>query len=285
MKSKTFDFSLYVITGENYHPGRKLEQVMEQALRGGADIVQLRAKDAPKREVLAQARMLRDLTARYQVPLIINDHLDIAQAVSADGVHLGQEDLPLAEARAILGPDRIIGISTHNIAQALEAQAGGADYIGVGPVFPTGTKPGRQAVTTSYVREAAERVTIPFVAIGGITLDNVDAVLEAGAKRVCAVSAIVGSAEPAETCRAFKHRLRAFAAMAMPDPASKRIRVNGREDWTNAGNVQELVRQYGLQGARIVVELDGVILSREAWADTQLAEGAQLELVHFVGGG
>lgn len=285
MGSKAFDFSLYVITGENYHPGRRLEQVMEQALRGGADIVQLRAKDAPKREVLAQARMLRELTARYQVPLIINDHLDVALAVSADGVHLGQEDLPLAEARAILGPDRIIGISTHNLAQALEAQAGGADYIGVGPVFPTGTKPGRQAVTTSYVREAAERIEIPFVAIGGITLDNVDTVLEAGATRICAVSAIVGSADPAETCRTFKHRLRQYASLAATDPAAKRVRVNGRDEWTNAGSVLELVGQYGLEGQRIVVELDGVILSRDAWAYTQVAEGAQLELVHFVGGG
>ncbi|MFB9330250.1 thiamine phosphate synthase [Paenibacillus aurantiacus] len=285
MGSKTFDFSLYAITGENYHPGRELKHVMEQALRGGADIVQLRAKDAPKREVLEQARMLRELTAQYQVPLVINDHLDIALAVSADGVHLGQEDLPLAEARAILGPDKIIGISTHNIAQALEAQAGGADYIGVGPVYPTGTKPGRQAVTTAYVREAAERITIPFVAIGGITLDNVDAVLEAGAKRICAVSAIVGSSDPAEACRAFKHRLREYEALSSPDSASKRIRVNGRDEWTHAGTVQELVGQYGLQGQRIVVELNGVILSKDAWGDTPVSEGAQLELVHFVGGG
>jgi len=279
-------FRLYVITGENYHPGKQVVEVMEQALLGGADIVQLRAKDAPKRDILAQAYALRELTRRYEVPLIINDHLDIAMAVDADGVHLGQEDLPLAEARRILGPNKIIGISTHSMEQGLAAEAGGADYIGVGPVFPTGTKPGRAAVSTSYVTEAARQIRIPFVAIGGITLRNIDEVLLAGAQRICAVSAIVGSEDPAEVCRQLLQRIEA----ALPHPvvasqAGVTIRVNGREEQTTAANIKSLVEQLGLSGKRIVVELNGAIIAREAWEETGIEEGASLEMVHFVGGG
>ncbi|MBW7474502.1 thiamine phosphate synthase [Paenibacillus oenotherae] len=279
------DCRLYVITGENYHPGRSLLDVMERALIGGADILQLRAKETPKREVLAQAYALRELTQRYGVPFIINDHIDIALAVGADGVHLGQDDLPLAEARRILGPDKIIGISTHHIDQALDAERGGADYIGVGPVYPTGTKPGRKAVTTDYVREAAQRVRLPFVAIGGITLDNVDAVLEAGAVRICAVSAIVGSEDPAEACRTFLHHIRLKQMDHLIAGSTCTVCVNGREERTSARTVLELVEQLNLSGKRMVVELNGEIVPHERWGAAPIADGAVLELVHFVGGG
>lgn len=204
------DFRLYVITGEEWHPGRGMLDVMEEALRGGADIVQLRDKNAGKRDLLAKAKALRELTRRYGVPLIINDHVDVALLAEADGVHLGQDDLPLAEARKLVGPDKIIGISTHSIEEARAAEAGGADYIGVGPVFATGTKPHAVPVTTAYVRQAAAEIRIPFVAIGGITLANVAGVLAAGARRVAAVSEIVGSADVRGTCRKFKEILLAF---------------------------------------------------------------------------
>ncbi|NBD26839.1 thiamine phosphate synthase [Paenibacillus glycinis] len=277
------DFKLYAITAANYHPGRDLLEVMEQAILGGADIVQLRAKDAPKEALLRDARALRELTARYGVPLIVNDHIDVALAAGADGAHIGQDDLPLAEARRILGPDAIIGISTHNLAQALAAERGGADYIGVGPVYPTGTKPGRAAVTTAYVREAAANVSIPWVAIGGITLANAGEVLAAGATRICAVSAIVGSERPAEVCRAFRAKL--DAARAGGEPGSIAITVNGRRERTSARTVGALVESLGLAGKSLVVELNGEIVAREAWATAAIADGASLELVHFVGGG
>ncbi|WP_219834503.1 thiamine phosphate synthase [Paenibacillus sp. R14(2021)] len=283
-------FKLYAITAVNYHPGRSMLEVMEQAILGGVDIVQLRAKDAPKEEILADARALRALTARYGVPLIINDHIDIALEVGADGAHFGQDDLPLAEARRILGPDAIIGISTHSLEQALAAERGGADYIGVGPVYPTGTKPGRTAVTTAYVREAAAHVAIPWVAIGGITLENVDEVMAAGASRICAVSAIVGSDDPAAVCRAFRERLSAGAGGEHTEEdgavqAAFSVIVNGRSEETSARTVEQLVETLGLAGKSLVVELDGTILAREAWAETALVNGAVLELVHFVGGG
>jgi thiamine-phosphate pyrophosphorylase len=187
------DFHLYVITGEAYHPGRDLVEVMEEAILGGADIVQLRDKTGTKREVLQKARALRELTRRYGVT-----------------VHLGQDDLPLPEARRILGDGKIIGVSTHAIEEARRAAAEGADYIGVGPVFPTNTKANAVPVTTAYVRQVAAEIRIPFVAIGGITLQNVEQVLEAGARRICAVSAIVGSADVRGTCQAFRRLIERY---------------------------------------------------------------------------
>ncbi|WP_424769032.1 thiamine phosphate synthase [Paenibacillus sp. sgz302251] len=277
------DFRLYVITAESNHPGKAIVDVMEQTLIGGAQILQLRNKTGSREQVLEQAKALRALTRKYNVPFIINDYPDIVLEVDADGVHLGQDDLPIAEARRLLGPDRIIGISTHNIEQALAAEKAGADYLGVGPVFPTDTKPGRAAVTTSYVQEAARHVTIPFVAIGGITLGNVDQVLAAGAERICAVSAIVGSVDPAETCRALRSRMETAAHDAVI--AEQLVRVNGREERTSARTVDELVRQLGQQNKKLIVELNGVIVQRALWDETELRNGASVELIHFVGGG
>lgn len=197
------DFRLYAITGEQFHPGRDMIEVMEEAILGGVDIIQLRDKTSEKRELLRKAKALRELTLKHDVTFIVNDHIDIAMEVDADGIHLGQEDLPLAEARKIVG-SKIIGISTHALEEALLAERQGADYIGVGPVFPTATKADVVApVTVSYVREVARTIKIPFVAIGGIKLRNVDEVIEAGATRICAVSEIVGSTDVKGTCEAF----------------------------------------------------------------------------------
>ncbi|WP_342771444.1 thiamine phosphate synthase [Paenibacillus sambharensis] len=276
---KMREFSLYVITGEQYHPGRSMLEVMEAALAGGADIVQLREKNLPASELLEKARALRELTRRYNVPFIVNDHPDIALAAEADGVHLGQEDMPIAEARERMGADRIIGISTHAIEEARAAERDGADYIGVGPVFPTGTKPGRQAVTTSYVRQVADEIRIPWVAIGGITPDNADQVLAAGASRLCAVSAVVGSSDPASVCRRLKEQIAAARGELVP------IKLNGREEQVRAGTLEQLIQSYGLADKRIVAELDGAIVQRNRWESTQVRAGMTLELVHFVGGG
>ncbi|WP_199614787.1 thiamine phosphate synthase [Paenibacillus alkalitolerans] len=198
------DFRLYAITGEQFHPGREMLTVMEEAIVGGADIIQLRDKKSGKRVILEKAKALRELTRKHGVTFIVNDHIDIALAADADGIHLGQDDLPIAEARKIVGQGKIIGISTHRIEEAREAEREGADYIGVGPVFPTKSKEDAVApVTTSYVRQAAAEIRIPFVAIGGIKLHNVEEVLQAGATRICAISEIVGSKDVAGTCRAF----------------------------------------------------------------------------------
>lgn len=202
------DFHLYLITGEQFHPHRNYLEVIEEAIQGGADIVQLREKNKTKKELLHMAIELRQLTSKYGVPFIVNDHIDIALAVDADGIHLGQDDLPLLEARKIMGPNKIIGISTHAIEEALEAEKNGADYIGVGPVYETKSKVDVvDPVGLKYVQEVVSRTSIPFVAIGGIKLHNLDDVLKAGAKRICVISAIIGADDVKETAAEFSQRI------------------------------------------------------------------------------
>jgi thiamine-phosphate pyrophosphorylase len=202
------DFRLYAITGEQFHPNRDLIEVMEEAILGGVDIIQLRDKTSGKQELLRKARALRELTLKYAVTFIVNDYIDVAMEVDADGIHLGQDDVSLQEARKIVG-GKIIGISTHALQEALLAERQGADYIGVGPVFRTVTKADVvDPVSVSYVREVAQTIKIPFVAIGGIKLNNVDEVIEAGATRICAVSEIVGSRDVRGTCEAFLGKLK-----------------------------------------------------------------------------
>lgn len=198
------DFRLYAITGEEFHQGRSLVEVIEAAIIGGVDIIQLRDKKNSKQVVLEKAKLLKELAQKYQIPLIINDHIDIALAVDADGIHLGQDDLPLLEARKIFGKDKIIGISTHKIEEAREAQLNGADYIGAGPIFATQSKEDVvDPVSTNYIKELVAEIQIPFVAIGGIKLHNVDQVLQAGATRICVISEIVGSEDVTKTAQQF----------------------------------------------------------------------------------
>lgn len=203
------DFHLYVITGEQFHPQRNYLEVIEESILGGADIIQLREKNKTKKELLQMARELKELTSKYNVTFIVNDHIDIALAVDADGIHLGQDDLPLEEARKIMGPAKIIGISTHALAEALEAESKGADYIGVGPVFETKSKVDVvDPVGLEYVRAVTEQISIPYVAIGGIKLHNLDSVLEAGATRICVISAIVGAENVQQTATEFSQRIK-----------------------------------------------------------------------------
>ncbi|MBB6669723.1 thiamine phosphate synthase [Cohnella nanjingensis] len=279
---------LYVVSGENYHPDRGLLEVMEAAIRGGADIVQLRDKASPKRELLRKARAMRELTRRLGTLFIVNDHPDIALAAEADGVHLGQDDLPVASARQMLGPDRLIGVSTHALPQAIAAERAGADYIGAGPVYPTGTKPDRPAATLSYISEAARAVRIPFFAIGGIHPGNAEDVLAAGASRLCAVSAVVGSPDPEEACRRLRGYIDRRQASRPPSPsaaARARLTVNGRAVETPAATLLELAAEYRLADRRVVAERNGEVVPRASWPDVPVREGDRIEFVHFVGGG
>ncbi len=166
-------------------------------VQAGAALVQLRAKDLPTRELVAVGRELRALTARHSTLLIINDRADVAKLVDADGVHLGQEDLPPAAARAILGPDKIIGVSTHTLEQAeAAARAGIADYLGFGPIFPTTSKERPDPVQgLAALRAVRRHVALPIVAIGGITAMTMRDVLSAGADAVAMIGDIVGAAD------------------------------------------------------------------------------------------
>lgn len=189
--------SLYLVTP----PLPELEQVVAAALGAGVRLVQYRAKadlpDLDDRQRLEQARALRRLCHSHGALFLVNDRPDLAMAVEADGVHLGQGDMPPALARRLLGPDRLIGLSTHQPDQLQQAVADGCDYIGVGPVNATPTKPGRQAVGLDYVAVAAATCPIPFFAIGGIDATTLPAVRAAGARRVAVVRAITAAADPA----------------------------------------------------------------------------------------
>ncbi len=167
-----------------------MEESVAAALKSGARWIQYREKEKTRREIYIEASRLRELTVRAGAEFIVNDHADIALAVGADGLHLGQDDLPLREARGIMGK-RIIGISTHSVAEAVEAEHDGADYIGFGPVFRTTTKDAGEPRGVDMLREIRRHVSIPIVAIGGITLDNLARVIEAGADAVAVASAIL----------------------------------------------------------------------------------------------
>jgi thiamine-phosphate pyrophosphorylase len=183
---------LYLVTS----PRDNLMGVVEAALQGGLTLVQYRDKSSDDGVKLANARQLCELCHRYDALLIVNDRVDFAIAADADGVHLGQGDLPVAEARKLLGPGRIIGCSTTNGEEMQRAVDAGADYIGVGPVYHTPTKPDKQAAGLDYVRYAATKSPIPWFAIGGIDINNLDEVLNAGAQRVAAVRAIMEAEQP-----------------------------------------------------------------------------------------
>lgn len=198
------------------HPGgRELRDVLAGALAGGVDMVQLREKQLDDESLMAVAREAVSLCARAGALLIVNDRPAVALAAGADGVHVGQDDMPLGEVRALVGEELLIGLSTHAPAE-IDA-AGEADYLGVGPVHATPTKPGRQAVGLELVRYAAGRTRKPFFAIGGIEQANVGAVLDAGATRVAVVRAIAAAADPAAAARGLRE---ALAAAADPEAAA-----------------------------------------------------------------
>jgi thiamine-phosphate pyrophosphorylase len=178
------------------------DEFLDAALRGGVEIVQLRCKHATDEEVLAAAGRFAPICAEHDALLIINDRPELAVAASVDGVHVGQDDVAVARAREIIGPDRLLGLSTHTPAQ-IDAAAG-ADYIGVGPVHATPTKPGRAAVGLELVRYAAAHAAVPFFAIGGIDRSNAPAVRAAGAERIAVVRALVDAEDPASVAHTLR---------------------------------------------------------------------------------
>lgn len=199
LKLKTID--IYPVTCQELSEGRTNLEVLEAVLAGGAKIIQLREKHWDKKDLYELAVEFRKRTRRQHALLIINDHVDVALAAGADGVHLGQEDLPIGAARKI-APDLIIGASSHNLSEALKAEKDGADYVNIGPIFPTKTK----ANTVSFlgpevIGEIGPQLTVPFTTMGGINPDNIDRVLAAGARRVAMITGIMRAADIRERVR------------------------------------------------------------------------------------
>jgi thiamine-phosphate pyrophosphorylase len=195
---------LYLVSGSNFDK-RNHEETIELALKGGVGIVQLREKDKDDIFVYELGKKLRKITKKYNAMLIVDDRIDIANAIEADGVHIGQEDLPVNVVRRLLGKNKIIGKSTHSLTQAFNAQNEGVDYIGVGPVFETNSKKGVcSPVGIELVKKVCSEITVPFVAIGGIKTDNVIHVLNSGARSVACITAIIKSKDPQATAIEFK---------------------------------------------------------------------------------
>jgi len=200
------DADLYVVTCAAMSRGRTNDEILAAVIDGGARIVQLRDKDVSAGELYEQALRFRAATQRAGLLLIINDHIDIALAVGADGVHLGQDDLPIDAARR-LAPDLIIGCSTHSLAQALEAQQRGADYVNIGPIYATGTKEHATPLGVDMIRTIRPHLRIPFTVMGGINVDNLADVLDAGARIVAVVTAVTLADNMVEAVRSLRRRI------------------------------------------------------------------------------
>ena len=198
------NYSLYLVTDNGDKDREAFCETVERAIAGGVTLVQLREKMATSRDFYELALRVKAITDRHNVPLIINDRLDIALAVNADGLHVGQEDLPVAVARRLLGPDKILGATAATVADALEAQAAGADYLGSGAVYPTSTKPGKAVLPLKTLSQIKQAVHIPVVAIGGISADNIGALRQSKVDGVAVVSAIMDNSDPASAARALR---------------------------------------------------------------------------------
>ncbi len=206
------DSKLYTFVDTAYLHGRAPELVAQMLCDGGSDLIQLRAKNSPPEEIRAMAEKILPITKRANVGFVINDHLEIARDIGADICHLGQEDFFDAGYKNVSelktqNSKLKIGLSTHAPAQAQRALDAGADYIAIGPIYATGTKPTAKPVTLEYARWAAAHATVPWFAIGGINLQTVDDVLAAGARRICVVSAILNAPDIAKACAAFRRKL------------------------------------------------------------------------------
>jgi thiamine-phosphate pyrophosphorylase len=211
----SLDFDLYVVTDRQLTAGRPLRLVVEAALRGGARAFQLREKDLAPRELYPLALEMRQLTQTYGASLLINDRVDLALAVDADGVHLTTGSLPAMVARQLLGPSRLIGVSTHSVAEAQRAAEDGADFIVFGPVFYTPSKASYgEPVGLDALRAVRAAVTIPMLAIGGVKEANLNQVLAAGADGIAVISAIISAEDPMAASAALLGTLRSQRAKA-----------------------------------------------------------------------
>lgn len=201
------DARLYGIVDLGYVTADNVEHVTDQLCLGGVDVLQLRAKKLAPQEIERLARLMLPITRDHGVPLVINDHLEIAAAIGSEGVHVGQDDDAVAKARAVVGPACFVGKSTHSLTQAVAAQAEGADYIGFGPLYATGTKPDYVPIGLNDITEVHRRVTLPIFCIGGVNAGRLDEIIAAGARRVVVVSAFLQAADVSAEVSALKNRL------------------------------------------------------------------------------
>lgn len=201
---KKLDTTLYFITDSTTVPEKRFLPVVEAACKGGATLIQLREKDKSTREYLKLAEATHEVTLRYGIPLIIDDRVDVALAIGAEGVHVGQSDMPVHLARKLMGPDKIVGATAKTVPQALEAYEQGADYLGCGAIYPTTTHVKTVITPVETLKDVVKAVPIPVNAIGGLNKDNLFVLKGSGIAGVCAVSAIMKAADPETAARELK---------------------------------------------------------------------------------
>ena len=201
---KNIDTTLYLITDSTGFSTDEFLCKVEQGLKGGATLLQLREKDKTTREYIALAEKVHEITKKYNVPLIIDDRIDVAMAVDAEGVHLGQSDMPVNIARKILGEDKIIGATAKTVVQAVEAYENGADNLGVGAIYPTTTKVKTVLTSVDTLKEIVKAVPIPVNAIGGLNKDNIDILENTGIAGICVVSAVMKAENPQKSASEIK---------------------------------------------------------------------------------
>ena len=207
---KNFDPSLYFITDSTNYSEEEFLHRVEQALMGGATLLQLREKEKSTREYIELAEKLHAITKRYNVPLIIDDRVDVALAIDAEGVHVGASDMPVATARRLMGADKIVGATAKTVPWAMEAYEQGADYLGVGAIFPTTTKVITVLTATETLRDICNTVPIPVNAIGGLNKDNIDVLKGIPVAGICVVSAIMKADDPKLAAQELKARAKAL---------------------------------------------------------------------------
>lgn len=207
MRLNREDLLLYAVTDRRWLNGESLYNQVEKALKGGVTFIQLREKQLEEEQFLEEALEIGKLCRSYGVPFVINDNASVAAKSDADGVHVGQDDMDIGSVRALLGPDKIIGVSVHTVEEALAAEAGGADYLGTGSAFLTGTKKDARLLPDGMLREICSAVKIPVIAIGGIEKDNVQKLRGNGLSGIAVISAVFGQPDITEACWQLKEQV------------------------------------------------------------------------------
>lgn len=206
MNCEKKDLILYAVTDRHWLNGETLYSQVEKVLKGGATFIQLREKNLDEEHFMEEAKEIQTLCRKYHVPFIINDNVELTAAIDADGVHVGQRDMEAGDVRAKLGPDKIIGVSAQTVQQAVEAEKRGADYLGVGAVFPTGTKEDAVEVGKEVLKEICEAVSIPVVAIGGVGANNVEELAGSGISGIAVISALFAQPDIEQATRDLRSR-------------------------------------------------------------------------------
>ena len=190
------DLSLYLVTDKRNKTNEEFLEIIEEAIKGGTTVVQIREKEGETLDFYNLALKVKEITSKYNVPLIVNDRIDVALAIKSEGVHIGQTDMPADVARSLIGDEMILGVSASTVKEARKAEKDGADYIGTGAVFPTATKDDAPSITKDDLKEVTGSINIPTVAIGGITLENASELAGTGIAGISVVSAIMNSKDP-----------------------------------------------------------------------------------------